>query len=183
MNLNASKSKFITFCQKNDSKKVDADTIVINGHYQIKTILQKMAQGIKTIDTIGQQLPTLSLVALLHCLVLSHLEYSAIFFQQINATLMLSLEKQLNWALKRTYFRSKFKSSSLLRISKSFIRIEKRIELKCITYLYQYLTNKKKAFQNTLRLPTADYRLNKRTKQTILTNIVQPPLYKNHFFI
>ena len=85
---------------KNDSKKVDTDTIVIIGHYQIKTILQKMAQGIKTIDTIGQQLPTLSLVALLHCLVLSHLEYSAIFFQQINATLMLSLEKHFNWALK-----------------------------------------------------------------------------------
>ena len=187
LNLNASKSEFITFCQKNDSKNVDTDKLVISGHYvakkseckylgiildstslsfhaQINTILQKMAQGFKTIDTIGQQLPTLSLIALLHCLVLSHLDYSVIFLQQINATLMLSLEKQLNWALKRTYFRSKFKSSSLLRISKSFIGIEKRIELKCITYLYQYLTNKKKAFQNTLRLPTANYRLIKRTK-------------------
>ena len=206
MNLNASKSEFITFCQKNDSKNVDTDTIVINGHYvakkseckylglnldsslsfhaQIKTILQKMAQGIKTIDTIGQQLPTLSLVALLHCLVLSHLDYSAISLIQINATLMLSLEKQLNWALKRTYFRSKFKSSSLLRISKSFIGIEKKIELKCITYLYQYLTNQKKAFQNTLRLPTANYRLNKKNERKLfLTNIVQPLLYKNHFFI
>ena len=125
-----------------------------------------MAQGIKTIDTIGQQLPTLSLVSLLHCLVLSHLDYSAILIQ-INATLMLSLEKQLKWALKGTYFRSKFKSSSLLRISKSFIGIEKRIELKCITYLFKYLLNKKKAFQNTLRLPTVNYRLNKRTKQII----------------
>ena len=185
MNLNASKSEFITFCQKNDSKKVDTDKKVINGHYvaekseckylglildsslsfhaQIKTILQKKAKGIKTIDTIGQQLPKLSLVALLHCLVLSHLDYSAIFLKQINATLMLSLEKQLNWALKRTYFRWKFKSSSL-RISKSFIGIEKRIGY---TYLYQYLTNKKKAFQNTLRLPTANYRLNKRTNQII----------------
>ena len=123
-----------------------------------------MAQGIKTIDTIGQQLPTLSLVALLHCLVLSHLDYSAKFLTQVNATLMLSLEKQLNWALKRTYFRSKFKSSSFLQINKSFIGIEKRIELKCIKYIYQYLTNKKKAFQNTLRLPTANYRLNKRRK-------------------
>ena len=67
LNLNASKSEFITFCQKNDCKNVDTDTIVINGHYvakkseckylglvfdsslsfhaQIKTILQKMAQG------------------------------------------------------------------------------------------------------------------------------------------
>ena len=93
MNLNASKSEFITFCQKNDTKNVDIDTIVIKGHYvakqseckylglildsslsfhaQTKTILQKRAEGIKAIDTIGQQLPTLSLVGLLHCLVLS----------------------------------------------------------------------------------------------------------------
>ena len=57
---------------------------------------------------------------------MAHLDYSAKFLIQINATLMLSLERQLNWALKRTYFRSKFKSSSLLRISKSFKGIELR---------------------------------------------------------
>ena len=138
-----------------------------------------MAQGIKTIDTIEQQLPTLSLVAFLHCLVLSHLDYSAIFLIQINATLMLSLEKQLNWALKRTYFRSKFKSSS---ISKLFIGIEKRIELKCIIYLYPYLTNKKKAFQNTLRLPTANYRFNKRTKQIIFDKHCSTASLQKSFF-
>ena len=96
--------------------------------------------------------------------------------------MMLSLEKQLNWALKRTYFRSKFKSFSLLRISKSFIGIEKRIELKCITYLYQYLTNKKKAFQNTLRLPTANYRLNKRTKQIIFDKHCSTASLQKSFF-
>ena len=36
LNLNASKSEFITFCQKNDSKNVDTDTIKINGHYVAK---------------------------------------------------------------------------------------------------------------------------------------------------
>ena len=46
--------------------------------------MQKMAQGIKTIDTIGQQLPTLSLVAL------RHLDYAAIYLEQINATSMMS---------------------------------------------------------------------------------------------
>ena len=95
---------------------------------------------------------------------------------------MLSLEKQLNWALKRTYFRSKFKSSSLLRISKSFIGIEKKIELKSITYLYQYLTNKKKAFQNTLRLPTANYRLNKRTKQIVFDKHCSTASLQKSFF-
>ena len=38
LNLNASKSEFITFCQKNDSKYVDTDTIVINGYYVAKKL-------------------------------------------------------------------------------------------------------------------------------------------------
>ena len=38
LNLNASKSEFITFCQKNDIKNVDTDTIVINGHYAAKKV-------------------------------------------------------------------------------------------------------------------------------------------------
>ena len=62
--------------------------------------MQKIAQGNKTIDTIGQQLPKLSLIALLHCLVLSHLDYAAMYVEQNNATSMMSLEKQLNWSLK-----------------------------------------------------------------------------------
>ena len=36
LNLNASKSEFITFCLKNDSKNVDTDTIVIKGIMQPK---------------------------------------------------------------------------------------------------------------------------------------------------
>ena len=67
-----------------------------------------MVQGIKTIDTIGQQLQTLSLVALLHCLVFGHLDYAAKYLEQINAISTMSLEKQLNWALKHTFFRSKY---------------------------------------------------------------------------
>ena len=90
-----------------------------------------MAQGIKTIDTIRHQLPTLSLIALLPCLVVSHLDDAGIVLEQIIATSMMFLEKQLNWALKRTFFRSKFKSSAALRKSKSFTGIDKRIELKC----------------------------------------------------
>ena len=95
---------------------------------------------------------------------------------------MLPLEKQFNWALIGIYFRSKFKSSSLLRISKSFIGIEKIIELKCITYLYQYLTNKKKAFQKTLRLPSANYRLNKRTKQIVFDKHCSTASLQKTFF-
>ena len=60
-----------------------------------------MTKGIKTIDTIGQQLPTLSLIALLHCLVLSHLDYTAISLEQTNATSLMSLkEVELGFEIK-----------------------------------------------------------------------------------
>ena len=68
----------------------------------------------------------------------------------------MSLEKQLNWDLKRKFFRIKFKFSAALGKSKPFIGFEKRIDLKCVAYLYQYLTNKRQAFSNALRLPTAN---------------------------
>ena len=88
LNLNASKSEFITFCQKNDSKNVDTDTIVINGHYvakkseckylglifdsslsfhaQIKTIFQKMAQG-TVILLLPEHVPLIWLICFHFC--------------------------------------------------------------------------------------------------------------------
>ena len=62
----------------------------------VKQTLMKMAQGIKNIDSIGTQLPTSSLKILLHSIVLSHLIYSALFFQHTSKPLKTSLEKQLN---------------------------------------------------------------------------------------
>ena len=128
--------------------------------------LQNMAQGIKTIDNIGQQLPALVLIASLPFLVLSNLDYAAI----------------LNSALKRTFYRSKFKSSAALRKSESFIGIEKRTKMKRVTYLYQYLTNKRQAFTNALSLPTANYR-NQGIKQIIFDNHCSTASLQNVFFI
>ena len=103
---------------------------------------------------------------LFHALIISHFEYSAIFFTQIPPHLLLSLEKQMNWALKTVYFRSSFKLSSDLR-EKKIIGIKQLIELKSLVFLFQYLRNTKKAFQRTLKLSTAIFRWNNRTNQII----------------
>ena len=67
--------------------------------------MQKLVQGIKTKRYVlsGQQFPTSFLIALLCCLILCRLDYAAIFLNQMNANSLMSLKKQLNCALKRTF--------------------------------------------------------------------------------
>ena len=76
---------------------------------QGKKILQKMAIGMKTINTIRTQLPTKNLRVILKSIVLSHLGYSALLIKGINQNLIMSLERQLNWSIKTTFFRSNSK--------------------------------------------------------------------------
>ena len=59
-----------------------------------------MAIGIKAIESIQHKIPTTVLVMFFQALIISHLEYYAIFFTQISPPLLLSPEKQMNWALK-----------------------------------------------------------------------------------
>ena len=73
----------------------------------------------------------------------------------------------MNWALKSVYFRSSFKLSSDLRGRKKIIGIKQLIELKSIVFLFQYLKNTEKAFQSTLKLPTAIFRWNNCTNLII----------------
>ena len=133
------------------------------------------------IDTIGQQLPTLSLIALPHGLVKTHLDYAASWRKL----------RQIQWCPKKSswigignafFFRSKINSSAEQRKNKSFIGIEKRIELKCVTYHYQYLSNKRQAFIIALRLPTANYRISQRTSKQFLITTVQPLRNKKFSF-
>ena len=63
-----------------------------------------MAVGIKTVETVQHRFPTGVLLMLFHALVMSHLEYSLLFFFKVISSLLLSLEKQMNWALKSVFF-------------------------------------------------------------------------------
>ena len=124
-----------------------------------------MAVGIKTIEILKHIFPTIFLVMRFQILVLSHFEYSALVLLQITSTLLLSLDKQMNWALKSVYFRSRIKDSFVFRIKESVLGIRQRIELKSLTYFSRKI-NKKKLFQ-TKKLLTTNLRLNNRSNQTV----------------
>ena len=114
LNLNGSKTEFITFSRKTDKRQLDSETVVkkkceckylgitldqyLSFQTQVKKVLKNMAIGIKTIEFIQHKFPTTVLVVLFHALIISHFENSAIFFTQISPPLLLSLEKQMNWA-------------------------------------------------------------------------------------
>ena len=75
---------------------------------------------------------------------------------KIDATSRPSIKNQLKRALKRILI---IQISNLLQHhgkGNHFSLIERKREMKCVTYLYQYLTNKRKTYINALRL-TKDY--------------------------
>ena len=79
---------------------------------------------------------------------------------KIDATSRPSIKKQLKRALKRTFLAQ---ISNLLQHygkGNHFSLIERKSELKCVTYLYQYLTNKRKTYTNAFRLPKDYCRIN-----------------------
>ena len=149
---------------------------------QAKKILQKMAIGIKTIKTIRTQLPTKTLEALLNAIVLSHLDYSALLINEINQNLINSLERQLNWAIKTTFFRSKHKSSRDIRLHKNILSVQQRLDIRSILYFYDYITCKKEPFSKSLKLPTAKYFINERTNKIIFQDHRTTTYMRKSFF-
>ena len=83
-------------------------------------------------------------------------------------SLLLSLEKQLNWALETVFYRSRNKCSTSLKISEGILSMKQRIDLKSFDLLYSILKNERSAFQNHLKLPTMSFRIHDRSKKIIL---------------
>ena len=167
LNLNDSKTKFICSSSKSDKHLQDSETgvadlskikklnqckllgVTSDKHKEFKTetkkVLTKMAVGIKTIEVIQHKFPTKFSLMLFRASVMSHFENSALFLLQNTSILLLSLKKQMKWALKSVYFRSNIKGLFDLRIHKSVLGIRQRVELKSLTYSIQYIKTRKKS--------------------------------------
>ena len=81
---------------------------------QLNNTLNKMAHAIRSIYLIRHQLP-LNARILLKSLVLSHLSFSAIFFQNLSAKNLKRLNRQINWGIKVCFLRKKYDKARDLR--------------------------------------------------------------------
>ena len=88
----------------------------------------------------------------------------------------------MNWGLKRTFFRSSYKSSTLLRQSKKILGISQTIDLKSLLYFYNYIKGEKLAFQENLKLPNALFHINSRTKKVIFQDHISSAILHKSFF-
>ena len=75
---------------------------------QLNKTLKKMAHAIRSIYLIRHQVPLNARILLLKSLVLSHLSFSAIFFQNLSAKNLKRLNRQINWGIKVCFLRKKY---------------------------------------------------------------------------
>ena len=69
---------------------------------EAKKIFQRMACGIKVLNTLSKSLPEKTKISILKAIVISHLHYSALILIRLQKLLLTTLEKQLNWGIKTT---------------------------------------------------------------------------------
>ena len=137
---------------------------------QVKQILSKMAQEIKTLYVLGNVVPYNLRKILLNSLLISNLQYSAVLLSSISKNSLSALEKQLNWAIKACYFHW-FNNSTLSIKLDNYIRPIKQVfEYRTALYVNQLLTFKKPAFRRItgLSLPTYKFFRHSRTEINFL---------------
>ena len=88
----------------------------LNFHVQLNKVLSKTATAIRSIYLLRYQLPLKARLMLFKSLVLSHLTFSALFFQNLNFSAMQRINRQINWGIKVCYIRKKFERSTDLLV-------------------------------------------------------------------
>ena len=129
---------------------------------EVKHLLKKMAGGIKTIYTLRNRIPTFLMKTVLNAFVISHLHYSLLLIQSIDKNLLISLEKQLNWAIRACYSRNRMDSTKDPKIKHSILPVEYLNKLKRTTYMWKLRNRLLPAFNplDVTTLPTLCIRQN-----------------------
>ena len=96
----------------------------LNFHVQLNKVLSNMATAIRSIYLLRYQLPLEARLMLFKSLVLSHLTFSALFFQNLNFSAMQRINRQINWGIKVCYMRKKFERSTDLLVKSDFLPAE-----------------------------------------------------------
>ena len=73
--------------------------------------LSKMADAIRSLYLVRNQIPLKVRIDVFKSVVLSHLSFSGVFLQTLTAKKINRINRQINWGIKVCYFRQKFDHS------------------------------------------------------------------------
>ena len=105
---------------------------------EVKKILQRMAGGIKILNTLSKSLPEKTKVLLVNAMVISHLHYSALILIGLQKSLLTTLEKQLNWRIKSFFDRRKYDRSTDLKLCNKILPVSFLLKYHCSNILFAY---------------------------------------------
>ena len=127
---------------------------------EVKKILQRMACGIKVLNTLSKSLPQKTKVLLLNAIVISHLHYSALILIGLQKSLLTTLEKQLNWGIKSIFNRRKYDRSTDLKLRNKILPVSFLLKYRCSKYFIRLLSNDLPAYKieplSTMRIKQHD---------------------------
>ena len=134
----------------------------------LNSVLSKMANAIRSLYLVGNQIPLKVRIDVFKSVVLSHLSFSGVFLQTLTVQNINRIIMQINWGIKVCYFRQKFDHSFDLlikdRILPAELFISKVSLMKLQTDIRQWETSEN--FKMFFSRHNA--RQNKRTNQIIL---------------
>ena len=126
---------------------------------EVKKILQRMACGIKVLNTLSKSLPEKTKVLLLNAIVISHIHYSALILTGLQKSLLTTLEKQLNWGIKSIFNRRKYDRSTDLKLRDKILPVSFLLKYHCSKFFF-LLSNDLPAYKNeplsTMRIKQHD---------------------------
>ena len=135
----------------------------LNFHVQLNKVLSNMATAIRSIYLIRYRLPLKAGLILFKSLVLSHLTFSALFFQNLKFSAMQRINRQINWETKVCYMRKKFERSTDLLVKSNTLPAELLISQMSVSKLRNDISTESFSLSGNVLV-----RKNNRTEQLIL---------------
>ena len=140
-----------------------------------------MACGIKSIAGIQKLFDHQTRLLLLQSLVYSHLHYSSGLLSGISQKLIVSLDKQNNWALKTITSRIKYESSRYLQLKFEILPATQFFKYKRTFHMWKTFIGHIPASQK-FKYPTFEVTRNKRTNSYFCKLIPKTKYMQNCFF-
>ena len=136
---------------------------------QLNNVISKMALAIRSIYLVRNQILLKARINLFRPLVLSHLEFSAIFFKSLPSYSIDRINKQIRWGIKVCFFRTKYDSSHKLILEKNTSRRTSNSK-NLIKYTFRYCQQTNIEHQKKFRvIGDVEIKVNNRTYDFSIT--------------
>ena len=152
--MNDEKTNFINFCKHSNKTEVQNEKLTLNNEtiecsenvkylgvlidqclmyeLEIKKVLAQMATSIQSLYTLCSSLNKKTRLLVFKTLIMSNFQYPAILLGGVQKKFITSVEKQLSWAVKVCFYRSKFQRSSDLKLKHSIFTVRNFLDINLI---------------------------------------------------